>query len=198
MDTDRLINDIFTIPIFTMIGGPIASLFPIAYNITTGVIDEKRKIANDGKIKTYHPKTQSEIQKEREEDAISIEEIEKLMVGSKVVPGIENASTDKYYQLTKGHDCISSYGYEPKGKIGVFLKGRAGVPVKEWPAEMYYRPTDFLNRMRKDIEKYGNVEMIKVKPTLYGHYMYTVNNGTSYVVCTHAFKNTERKEFQKI
>lgn len=205
---DNLINGILAAPLMGAVGGVPGVVASVLLGAVADVADSHLAEINRNKeIPDFHsPKTFAEIDKEQEQDINATVELEALMVNAETIDGKGRKGRRKeYYEITHEYQkLICHKGYIPNGKLGMFYrKERSIFPVKEWPAELYYRPTDFLTRLKKDLERYSSsIELYQIEHNAFngGAYMYTANHGGTYVVCTKDYRYdvAKRKENRDI
>ena len=203
---DNLTNGFLASPLFAMIGGPLGALASIFMGAAFDHIDERGKFEETVKFEPYHRPTEEDIRNKENEDIDATEKLEEMMWrrGAKRITARRNVGDS--YQLDYGFkNSLVFKDYIKDGRI-VLYKGFVSdsvIPVKEWNAELFKRPHQFLERLKEDERKYPEqIKLYVITDGCYdlGRYMYTVNNGDSYVVCANDLRSLlgKRKAAEKI
>ncbi len=199
---DGLINGILGAPLMGMIGGIPGMIAGLFLGATFDEIDRRKAAAtyNPTPPGAYIEARNREFERKKEEDINATAELEELMKDAKIIYG---TGTGDRYQIEATHDNFPAVGYCKDGKIQMFNDRKSYVfVIKEWPAELYYRPYDFLKRLKKDKIEHSDLYTYRIERPSFkgGSYMYTVNNGKSYVACARDYRLElkQRKEAEKI
>lgn len=181
-------------PISFLMGGPTGLVSTLALGKLMDVLDdidyERRQEEWKNNPHRWEQPTLDEINAKTEEDYDYKEKINNL---PQIKNGIEIRGCSNY---KKGHEndvYITVFGGRPlqftKTGIGdgevVFHKGnRDCLGYKRVKAKLFYNEKDFYESFQRDYKWHPNMKIYKVIASSYkdGHWMYTMDNGSSYVV----------------
>lgn len=195
---DNLINGILGAPLMGMIGGIPGIIASIFLGATADYVDANKALEEKTKFVPYHRPTAEDIKREEEEDIEATKEIEKILWEHIASYGEKERKFFKkyYYKIFLGSQNLPFKKYDINGRIGLYKQKESYCPLEDYPAELYYRPSEFLKRLQQDIKKYDCLKMYRINHGfLQGEYMYTVNHGKSFVVCGSACR--EKKPIEK-
>lgn len=182
--TDHFVNSILAAPFLLAMGnipGAITAL------IVGKALDKKADYDFEQRRKTYDdPCLTIQMTSEQRKELHRQERAARDMIDE--LPFIKEAEyikeygygSEKYIAISSG-DILSGTTKTTYKKGSISICSNYGFDEITRPADLYYHANDWLEALKKDMEIYSNVKIYRIIGISY-NYMYTVNNGFSYVV----------------